>query len=301
MSEKQQATQEKSKINIKKTDVKKFIILTLGSLIYASGVSLFLDPNNLAPGGLSGLAIIIHELVPIVKTGTWIIMFNIPILALGIYKFGFKFFFSTIYATLLSSFAMNIMDEYIGVVTKEPMLAVIVGMALLTVGISMVFIAGGTTGGTDVIVKLLRLKFRHLDTGTVFIMLDAVIIALSGVVFGNIEVVLYASIGLAVQTVVMNRVLYGSDEARMVYIISKNKEKISSRILTELERGATYIRAAGAYTMRENDILMCVVSMKELPKVRDIVKEEDSDAFLIVTSATSVFGDGFKDHNSEEL
>ncbi len=301
MSEKQQATQEKSKINIKKTDVKKFIILTLGSLIYASGVSLFLDPNNLAPGGLSGLAIIIHELVPIVKTGTWIIMFNIPILALGIYKFGFKFFFSTIYATLLSSFAMNIMDEYIGVVTKEPMLAVIVGMALLTVGISMVFIAGGTTGGTDVIVKLLRLKFRHLDTGTVFIMLDAVIIALSGVVFGNIEVVLYASIGLAVQTVVMNRVLYGSDEARMVYVISKNKEKISSRILTELERGATYIRAAGAYTMRENDILMCVVSMKELPKVRDIVKEEDSDAFLIVTSATSVFGDGFKDHNSEEL
>ncbi len=301
MSEKQQATQAKNKINIKKTDVKKFIILTLGSLIYASGVSLFLDPNNLAPGGLSGLAIIIHELVPLVKTGTWIIMFNIPILALGIYKFGFKFFFSTIYATLLSSFAMNIMDEHIGVVTEEPMLAVIIGMALLTVGISMVFIAGGTTGGTDVIVKLLRLKFRHLDTGTVFIMLDAVIIALSGVVFGNIEVVLYASIGLAVQTVVMNRVLYGSDEARMVYIISKNKEKISSRILTDMERGATYIRAAGAYTMRENDILMCVVSMKELPKVRDIVKEEDSEAFLIVTSATSVFGDGFKDHNSEEL
>ncbi len=285
----------------KNIDIGRFLLLTLGSFVFAAGVSLFLDPNNLAPGGVSGIAIIVNKLVPQLQTGTWLIIFNIPILALGIYKFGFKLFLSTIYSLVVSSFAMNVLTERVGAVTTEPVLAIAAGAAMSAIGIGIVFRAGGTTGGTDIIVKILKLKFRHMNTGTIFMIIDGVIVAASGIVFGNIETAIYAAIGLLIQTRVLNMVLYSGDEARLLYIISKNKDIIAQRIMTELDCGVTYIKATGAYKKHENDLLMCVVNMKNLPGVRDIVKQEDNDAFVIVTSATSVFGEGFKEHDSEEL
>ncbi len=247
------------------------------------------------------MSIIVNKLVPRVRTGTWMILFNIPILALGIYKFGFKLFLSTIYSILISSLAMNIMTDKIGALTADPILAIVAGASLSAIGIGIVFRVGGTTGGTDIIVKVLKTKFRHLNTGTLFMIIDGMIVIASGLVFGNIETAIYAAIGLLLQTRVLNMVLYSGDEARMLYIISKNKDIIADRIMTELDCGVTYIKAVGAYKKHENDLLMCVVNMKNLPGVRDIVKQEDNDAFLIVTGATNVFGEGFKEHNSEEL
>ncbi len=296
MDETKEKTRKKRNI-----DIGKLLALTAGSLIYAAGVALFLDPNNLAPGGISGIAIILNKIIPAVQTGTLVLLMNIPILALGIFKFGFKFFLSTIYAVAVSSLGMNVMSEYIGSLTSTPMLATVAGTSLVAIGIGIVFRAGGTTGGTDIIVKVLKLKFRHLNTGTVFMITDGIVILLSGLVFKNTEIVLYAGVGLFLQTRVMNTVLYSGDEARLLYIISKNKDKIADRILNELECGATYLKATGAYTKRENELLMCVVNMKNLPRTKDIVKQEDEDAFLIVTSATNVFGEGFKRHDSEEL
>ncbi len=301
MSCKHASQTKKITLKGKNINIGKFITLTFGALLYASGVALFLDPNSLAPGGISGISIILSKLIPNIQTGTWILIFNIPILALGIYKFGMKLFASTIYTILLSSFAMNILDARVGALTTTPILAILAGSTLVASGIGIVFRSGGTTGGTDIIVKLLKLKFRHLNTGTVFMIIDGMVVLVSGIVFGNVETALYAGVGLFVQTSVMNTVLYSGDEARMLYIISKNKDKIADRILVELDCGATYIKGAGAYTGKENDILMCVLNMKNLPMARDIVKQEDSDAFMIVTSATNVFGEGFKRHDSEEL
>lgn len=282
-------------------NVKDFLTITVGSLIFAAGISLFLEPNNLAPGGVSGLAIILNELLPIIPTGTWIILFNVPILALGIYKFGLHFFITTIYSVALSSAAINVLSLYAKAVTDDVFLACVAGASIVAFGLGLVFRAGATTGGLDIIVKLLRLKFRHIDTGTTFFIIDSAIVILSGIVFRSFNIALYAEIGVFIQMFVLNFTLYGSDEARLIYIISDKKDAIAARFLKEIETGATFLQGVGAYTGNEKQVLMCVLKMRSLAQARDIVSSEDKNAFMVVTSATSVFGEGYKQHDEKEL
>ena len=278
-----------------------YILITAGSLIFAVGVSLFLDPNDLAPGGVSGIAIIISHFWQPVNVGVIIVLLNIPIMIVGVIKFGFRFLFSSIYAVAVSSAAMEILSRTVGAVTDDRLLAAVAGGALQAIGIGMVFRAGATTGGTDIIVRLLRLKFRYLKTGTLFLVIDGVIIVVSGIVFKDLNVALYAALALTVYMAVFNAVLYGGDGARLVYIISSSKEKIAERIMNELDAGATVLEGKGAYTGQKKEVLMVVLRMRSLPEARDIVREEDKKAFMIVTRATSVFGEGFKSHDDEDL
>jgi len=279
----------------------KYLMITVGSLIYAAGVSLFLDPNNIAPGGVSGIAIIVSSFTESIPTGTWIIIMNLPILVLGTIFLGARFLISTIYSVVISSIAMNLISAYVTSVTDDLLLAAIAGGVLMAVGLGLVFREGATTGGSDVIVRMLKLKFRHLSTGAVFMITDGMIVSATLLAFGRFDITMYAALSLAVQSVVINRILYGSDEARMVYIISENDREIAEKLMTELDAGATYLKGAGAYTDSEKNVLMCVVKMRTLPQVREIVRDIDSDAFMIVTKATSVFGEGFKDHNDADL
>lgn len=281
--------------------LRDYLFITIGCAIYAAGISLFLDPNNLAPGGVSGVAIIIHEFVKGVGVGSWIVILNVPILIIGIIAFGFRFLISTIYAVAVSSVMMDVMSKYIGAVTDDLLLSVFAGAILVSAGIGIVFRFGATTGGTDIIVKLLKLKFRYLNTGTIFMLVDGVVVVASGLVFKNLDLALYAGIAVFIQMFALNTVLYGADQARLVYIISGNQQKIANRIMDELESGATFLHGRGAYTGDEKEVLMCVIRMRSLPEARDIVREEDEKAFMIVTSATSVFGEGYKSHESEEL
>ncbi len=281
--------------------VKNFISYTIGSIIFAAGVALFLDPNDLAPGGISGIAIIIGGITDILPTGTWVIIFNIPIIIAGVWKLGVKILLPTLFSLGLSSLAMNIFEEYVPTITYNPLLACVAGGVLASVGIGLVFKGGATTGGSDIIVKLLRLKFRHVSTGAIFLSIDGVICLISGFVFGDMDKALYAGLGVFVQMAVLNTVLYGSDEARMVYIISQRDEVIAKRLLEELEAGVTYLYGNGAYTGKDKKVLMCVLKMRSLPRARELVRQEDCDAFMIVTKATSVFGEGFKSHVEEDL
>lgn len=278
-----------------------YLVITLGSVIYAAGISMFLDPNNLAPGGVSGIAIILNNFIKPINVGTIIVLINIPIMIIGVIKFGFRFLCSSIYAVAVSSAAMEIFDRTVGSLTSNLLLAAIAGGTLQAVGIGLVFRTGATTGGTDIIVRLLRLKFRYMKTGTIFLMIDGVIIAASGIVFKDLDIALYAALSLTVYMMMFNSVLYGGSEARLIYIISGSRERIASRIMTELDAGATIIEGKGAYTGQDRDVLMIVLRMRSLPEARDIVREEDKNAFMIVTKATSVFGEGFKSHDEEEL
>lgn len=278
-----------------------YLVITLGSVIYAAGISMFLDPNNLAPGGVSGIAIILNNFIKPINVGTIIVLINIPIMIIGVIKFGFRFLCSSIYAVAVSSAAMEIFDRTVGSLTSNPLLAAIAGGTLQAVGIGLVFRTGATTGGTDIIVRLLRLKFRYMKTGTIFLMIDGVIIAASGIVFKDLDIALYAALSLTVYMMMFNSVLYGGSEARLIYIISGKRERIASRIMTELDAGATILEGKGAYTGQEREVLMAVLRMRSLPEARDIVREEDKNAFMIVTKATSVFGEGFKSHDEEEL
>ena len=284
-----------------KNIIKKYLLITIGCIIFSAGVSLFLDPNNLAPGGVSGLSIIIGSFVDLFSTGTWVAIINVPIMIAGVWKLGMKILIPTLYAVVVSSATMNIWESLVPPVTENLLLACCCGAVLVSVGVGLVFRGGATTGGTDVIVKLLRLRFPHVSTGTIFLFADGAVCLLSGFVFKDVDNALYAGIALFIQMYVLNMVLYGSDEARMVYIISERDSVIAERFLKELDVGATYLNGNGAYTGNEKKVLMCVLKMRTLPQAREIVKIEDSNAFMIVTKATSVFGEGFKSHAEDDL
>lgn len=286
----------------KKTPVRRmadYLLMTAASVIYASGISLFLDPNSLAPGGVTGISIILNRLT-FLETGTWILLLNIPILLLGMWKFGFRFILSTVYCIVLTSFCTNKFSEY-GALTEDLFLAAVVGSTLMAVGMGLVFKAGATTGGMDIVVKLLRLKMPHMKTGSLFLSLDAVVVTASAFLFRDIERALYAGMAVFITSIVLDVVLYGRDGAKLIYIISDCHESITRRLLEELDIGVTHMKGSGAYSGREKNVIMCVIRKNLSPKAEEIVKEEDPLAFMIVTSATEIYGEGYKNLFSERL
>ncbi|MBQ8896722.1 MAG: YitT family protein [Clostridia bacterium] len=281
--------------------LKNYILVTIGCVLYAAGVSLFLAPSELASGGVSGIAIIINSIIDFLPTGTWVVILNVPIMIAGVWKLGAKILIPTFYALGVSAVAMNLFELFFPPVTDNVLLACVGGAVLVAAGIGLVFRGGATTAGTDIIVKLLRLKFQHISTGAIFLFTDGLICLASGLVFGDIDKALYAGIAVFIQMYVLNVVLYGSDEARMVYIISERDEEIAERLLKEVDAGATFLRGNGAYTGKDRKVLMCALRMRAVPQAREIIKQVDSDAFVIVTKATNVFGEGFKSHVEDDL
>lgn len=281
--------------------LKNYLQIFVGAVFFAAGVALFLSPNSLSSGGISGLAIIVMKYIDALPVGTWVIIFNIPIMIAGVWKLGFKILLPTIITIAISTISMNLMEAYVPTITTDPFLACVSGSVLVATGIGLVFRGGATTGGTDIIVKLLRLKFPHMSTGATFLIADGTICLAAGIVFNNIEKALYAGIALCIQMYVLNVVLYGSDQARIVYIISEKDDVIAKRLLEEVDAGATYLYGCGAYTGNDKKVLMCTLRMRALPQAREIVRKVDTNAFMIVTKATGVFGEGFKSHTEEDL
>ncbi len=273
--------------------------ITAGAIIYAFAISSFLDPNSLAPGGVTGISMVMNRITGL-ETGTWILLINIPILLLGLWKFGIRFLISTIYSIALVSTFTNLFSRF-EPITRDDFLACIVGSALMALGIGLVFKAKSTTGGTDIIVKILRLKFPHMKTGGLFLALDAVTVTCSAFVIKDIEKALYAGICILVTSQILDIVLYGRDEAKLIYIISDHHEQIAKRLLEELELGVTYVEGAGAYSGKGKRVIMCAVKKQAAPKTEDVVRQEDPMAFMIVTSATEIYGEGYKSYFSERL
>ena len=279
--------------------IKDYVVITVSSVIYAAGISLFLDPNSLAPGGVTGIAIILNRITG-VGTGTWILGLNIPILILGAWKFGGKFILSTIYCIVLASTATNLLTP-IGAVTEDPLLAAMAGASLMAISMGWVFKAGATTGGMDIVVKVLRLKVPHLKTSSLYLLMDAVVVTASAFLFRNIDRALYAGLVVIVTSVLLDVVLYGRDGAKLIFIISDHSEAITRRLLEELDIGVTHVQGEGAFSGREKHVIMCVMKKHLSPKAEEIVKEEDPLAFMIVTSATEIYGEGYKSYFSEKL
>lgn len=288
--------QEKKTI---KRRILDYLIITVASFIYALAVSLFLDPNSLAPGGVTGIAIILNRLTGL-ETGTWIMMINIPILFLGIWKFGLRLILSTMYCTILSSFFTNLL-VFAGPATSDPLLAALAGSALMALGMGLVFKAGATTGGTDIVIKVLRRKFPYLKTGFLFLMTDIMIVTVSAFVFRDIDKALYAGLVVFTTSLILDVVLYGRDGAKLIYIISDRSEPITRRLLEELDIGVTHVKGSGAYSGREKSVILCAIKKQMAYKAEAIVKEEDPLAFMIVTSATEIYGEGYKSYFSEKL
>jgi uncharacterized membrane-anchored protein YitT (DUF2179 family) len=291
--------QQKRKLQWLAGKAQKMLLIAAGAVLYAAGISLFLNPNDLAPGGVTGVAILINRFTGI-EAGTLILLLNIPILLLGLWKFGWKFTVSTFYALGVITLATNAIEK-LGPVTDDRLLAAIVGAAMLGYAISIIFRCGATTGGIDIIVKLLRRKFPYMKTGSLFFLLDCAVVVAAGLVFGNIESSIYAGIAVMVTTYTMDLGLYGKDEARLMYIISDHTDELTKHLLKDADVGVTILHGEGAFRNKDTRIAMCVADKKKSLAVENIIKEVDPQAFLIITSANEIYGKGYKNIFAEKI
>ena len=278
--------------------IKEFLLVTVGSFIYAVGLSMFLDANNISAGGIAGLAMIVTYFIRI-DLGLMIFLMNLPLFIAGWIRFRNKFLLYTIYAIALSSYIIDFLGnrfpQYMPL-TRDLMLATIAGGAIMSVGMSMIYLGGGSVGGTDIIIKFLRQKHNHIGTGTLSFIMD-----FTTCVFGGYELGIYAALALYVQGIVMDKMLYGSNAAKLIYIISTKTQEVSTRLLNDLGIGVTWLEGTGAYTEERRKVVFAAFRKQNYQRVRQIVKEEDPEAFMIVTSATEIFGLGFRDHFADEL
>lgn len=279
--------------------IKKYLLITASALVYSAAVALFLDPNNIAPGGVTGIAILINRFTGI-PTGTMNMLLNVPVILLGLWKFGWKFILSTAYAVSMITVFTNWLSIY-GAWTEDLLIAGVLGGILMGVAMAAIFRCGTTTGGIDIVVKVLRLKWKHIKTNKLFLIFDMSVVLASWIVFHDMTVAFYAGIACFAASMVMDYMLYGPDEAKLIYIITDVPERIKERLLNDLDISATLIDARGAYTDESRQVIMTVMRKQVSPKVEEIVKEEDSAAFMIVTSASEIFGEGYKDLKKDRI
>ncbi len=272
---------------------KKYGIIFAGAVLYAFSVALILKPNQLAPGGASGLAIMISYFTGI-KTGTIILILNIPLIIAGVRAFGKEFLYGTMFAIFINSIFVNLFEEFPAPL-HDMFLASVCGGTLDAVSLGIILRQGGTTGGTDIVAKILRKRMPQFEMGKLFILVDMVVVALSAFVFGNIENAIYSAICVVITGQVMDRILYGGQGARMLFIMSDSAEKISRRLI-DMNTGITYLKGRGGYTDREKNVIICVMRKRLLPAALKMIREEDEKVFMIVTLAEKVVGEGYREN-----
>ena len=288
----------KKSLSIQKT-IRQYGIITLACVTYAVAIAVFLDPHALAPGGVSGLAIVLSSFIPL-DTGVIILLFNIPLLIIGTLRLGKSFAVGTIYATVVSSLMITGMNAVMAIwelplPSDDLLLNGVIGGALQAVGIGVIFRCGATTGGTDIIIRLLLLRHRHLHTGLLFMCIDSSIIALSAIVSGSLEIALYAALSLVVSSYLIDRIMYGPDTAKFLIIITDRATEVISAVFEKYDIGMTRMNGRGAYTGEGKEVVLCAIKKPLAPYVCDIVHTVDKKAFVIVTDAAEVHGEGFQE------
>lgn len=280
--------------------VKSYAIITLGSLLYALAYNIFYAPNLVAMGGLTGLGQVLNAIIPVLPVGTTVFVMNVPLFFLGWKYIGGHLLVSSLYAMTFSSFAIDVMNMIYQFPPMDTMLASIFGGALLGLGIGLVFSKGATTGGTDLIARLLKLKFAWLPMGTLVLIPDFIVIALAAMAFGKVETAMYGIVSLYITTKVMDTVLYGLDSSKVAYIISDRCKEITDAVIA-MDRGATILHGEGAYSGDEKKVLMVAFKQKEIVPMKEKVNEIDPRAFLIVCDAHDVLGEGFRTYNKNDI
>ena len=280
--------------------VKSYAVITLGSILYALAYNIFYAPNLVAMGGLTGLGQVLNALIPVLPVGTTVFVMNVPLFFLGWKFIGGHLLVSSLYAMTFSSFAIDVLDMIYQFPPMDTMLAAIFGGALLGAGIGLVFSKGATTGGTDLIARLLKLKFAWLPMGTLVLIPDFIVIVLAAIAFGKVESALYGIVSLYITTKVMDTVLYGLDSSKVAYIISDSCKAITDAVIA-MDRGATILHGEGAYSGDQKKVLMVAFKQKEIVPLKEKVNEIDPHAFLIVCDAHDVLGEGFRTYSKDDI
>lgn len=279
----------------------KWIFATIfGSAVFALGFALFLAPNDMNAGGISGLAMVFVELTGLGSVGVLSILINLPLFLLGGLKIGRRFFAGSLLGMLLSSvlidaFAVIPMPEI------EPLIGVLYGSVLCGFGLGVVFVCGTSTGGSDILVRLLKLKYRNVPIGQISLCFDAIVVALTGLVFHDISKALYTGVTVFVSSKVIDAVVYRFDYSKVALIISAEYQAIAEAIGTRLDRGATYLHAEGSYSHTPTKVVLAAVKKQQLAELKELVMQIDPKAFVIVQEAHQVLGDGFSRYHKHSL
>jgi len=269
-----------------------FIIMVIGGGIYASSVVVFMTPNNITPGGITGIAAMLHYLIN-TPIGIAVIILNLPLFMLGLKYIGREFMIKTIIATIALSVSFEAL-YFLPKFTQDRLLAAIFGGVVGGIGLGIVVARGATTGGSDLAGRLINHFKPHISMGTLLFIIDAAVVLSSAIIFRDANSALYAMITLFISGKIVDSILGGISSSKMTIIISENSKQIKENILDTLKRGVTVMNAAGGYTNARKDLLICVVRPNELIKVKHIVKSVDPKAFMIFSDASEVMGEGFK-------
>lgn len=274
------------------------LFLFVGSCIYAVAIDTFLSPNRIISGGASGLSIVINSFTHI-PIGTLIIIINIPLFIAAFIKQGIKPFIRTGIATLASSVFVDIGALFLPQYTDEPLLAALFGGLLSGLGLGIIYLRGMATGGSDLLAKLLGPKMPWVSYGTMIAMIDIFVVAAAFIAFRTANTIFFALIQIFVSTQVIDLILTGPDKGKLVYIISAQHEQIADRIMKDIQRGVTYLDSEGAYTGEKKRMIMVVVRKQELFRIKNIVRQTDEKAFVIVGEASEILGNGFEQKYKE--
>lgn len=287
----------------KREMLRNSLMILVGSTLFALGFDLFLEPSGINCGGVSGIAMLIVYATQSkwLTVGILSAMINIPLFFFGYRQIGKYFFFGSMFGMLISSVGFDLFAKLLPVVPMDPLVAAIFGGLVVGVGLGVVFLAGASTGGTDIVARLLKLKFRNFPIGKLMLCMDLLIAVATGVVYRQFTNTLYSVITLYLSSVMLDKVVYGFDYAKVALIISDKFEEIATAIDGKLDRGVTLLQGQGFYKRSDKYVLLSAVKKKQLAQLKELVMGIDPDAFIILQDAQQVLGDGFKRYDRFEL
>ena len=272
----------------------------LGSAIFALGFSLFLEPNNINSGGISGLAQAIAHVIGIQNVGLLSVLLNLPLFLIGGIRVGKRFFAGSLIGMLVSGVLIDLFAS-ISIGFQDALVSGIYGGLLCGLGIGVVFAAGTSTGGSDILVRLLKLHYRNVPIGMISMTFDALVVILTGIVFRDISRALYSGIAVFITGQVMDLVVYRFDYSKVAIIISDQAEAIAKAVAEKLDRGVTFLDGQGYYTRQDKKVVLTVVKKGQLADLKELGMERDEAAFVIVQEAHQVLGDGFSHYSKDAL
>ncbi len=275
-------------------DVLSTVILIAGCALTALAISIFLVPNRIAAGGITGLATVIHYWIgwPV---GLVALALNVPLFLIGFRLIGSGFGLRSLMATIFLSLFIDLFAS-ISPITDDLLLSALAGGAIMGVGLGLVFRQDSTTGGTDLAARIIHNSVPFISIAQVLLLIDILVVLTAAVVFRSYELALYAVVTLVVTTKVIDSVIVGINFTKAAHIISQESDKVAKSLLTELDRGVTGLEGRGLYTGNRKEVLICVLKSRQVPRLKRIVKDIDPDAFVYITDAREVFGEGFQAH-----
>ena len=274
--------------------------LVAGCAIFSLGFNLFLAPYDLNAGGLSGLAMVLNRALPFGSIGLFIALMNLPLFIISGFKIGKKFFIGSLIGMGLSSVFIDLFAN-IPAPAAEPLVGALYGGAVCGIGLGLAFLSGSSTGGSDIVVRLLKRRYQNVPIGTISICFDVCVVIIAASVFGKFSIALYSGIASFVSGLVVDAVVYHFDYSKVALIVTKKHREIAAELDRQLDRGATFLRGEGSYSREEMMVVLAAVKRHQVADLKRLVMEVDPAAFVIVQDAHQVLGDGFSRYSKDSL